>query len=209
MAEKLETEKCYVVSSDLELGETYWNNRYNVNAIGWDLGEISPPLKAYIDQLTNKQLRILIPGCGNAYEVEYLLQQGFTNVTVIDISPTLVIKLKNKFDGNSSIKIVLGDFFTHAGEYDLILEQTFFCAINANLRKSYVAKMIELLSTDGKLAGVLFNKIFAQQGPPFGGSKSEYKLLFENWFELKVFDPCYNSFNKRIDSELFIIVNKK
>ena len=111
MAEKIETEKCCVVSCDLELGETYWNNQYNANAIGWDLGEISPPLKAYIDQLTNKQLRILIPGCGNAYEAEYLLQQGFTNVTVIDISPTLVAKLKNKFEGNSNIKIVLGDFF--------------------------------------------------------------------------------------------------
>ena len=103
---------------------------------------------------------------------------------------------------------MLGDFFTHAGEYDLILEQTFFCAINANLRKSYVAKMIELLSTDGKLAGVLFSKIFEQQGPPFSGSKCEYKSLFENWFELKIVDPCYNSFNKRIDMKLFIIVNK-
>ena len=209
MAEKIETEKCCVVSCDLELGETYWNNQYNANAIGWDLGEISPPLKAYIDQLTNKQLRILIPGCGNAYEAEYLLQQGFTNVTVIDISPTLVAKLKNKFEGNSNIKIVLGDFFKHIGEYDLILEQTFFCAINPNLRKSYVAKIKELLSADGKLAGVLFSKNFEQQGPPFGGSKCEYKSLFENLFELKVIDPCYNSFNKRINSELFIIVNKK
>ena len=117
--------------------------------------------------------------------------------------------MENKFSLNNNIQIILGDFFKHQGEYDLILEQTFFCAINANLRKSYVAKMIELLSTDGKLAGVLFNKIFAQQGPPFGGSKREYKSLFENWFELQVFDPCYNSFNKRQGTELFIILQKK
>lgn len=209
MTEKIEPEKCCVVTCDLELGKTYWNNQYDANTTGWDLGEVSPPLKAYIDQLKNKNLRILIPGCGNTYEAEYLLQQGFTNITVIDIAPTLVVQLKNKFEGNSNIKIVLGDFFAHTGEYDLILEQTFFCAINPNLRKSYVAKIKELLSADGKLAGVLFSKNFEQQGPPFGGSKCEYKSIFENWFELKTFEPCYNSFHKRMDSELFIIVNKK
>jgi SAM-dependent methyltransferase len=209
MTKKIEPEKCCVVTCNLELGEAYWNNQYNANTTGWDLGEVSPPLKAYIDQLTNKSLRILIPGCGNTYEAEYLLQQGFTNVTVIDISPTLVVNLKNKFEGNSNIKIVLGDFFTHTGEYDFILEQTFFCAINPTLRTSYVTKMKELLSANGKLAGVLFSKKFEKQGPPFGGSKCEYKSLFENDFDLKILEDCYNSVYKRKDTELFIIISKK
>ena len=79
------------------LGGTYWSNRYDTDDTGWDLGQVSPPIKAYIDQLEHKNLRILIPGCGNTYEAEYLLQQGFTDVTVIDIAPTLVAKLKQKF----------------------------------------------------------------------------------------------------------------
>lgn len=62
----------------MDLDEFYWNTRYQTNDIGWDIGSVSPPIKAYIDQLTNKQLRILIPGCGNTYEAEYLLQQGLT-----------------------------------------------------------------------------------------------------------------------------------
>ena len=140
-AEKISTEKCCVVTCDLPLGETFWNNQYVANATGWDLGEVSPPLKAYIDQLTRKNMRILIPGCGNTHEADYLLQQGFTNITVIDIAPTLVAQLTNKFASNPNIKIILGDFFEHVGEYDLILEQTFFCAINPQLRKDYVAKM--------------------------------------------------------------------
>jgi hypothetical protein len=48
---------------------------------------VSPPIKAYIDTLKNKDIAILIPGCGNTYEAAYLLlEQGFTNVTVIDIA---------------------------------------------------------------------------------------------------------------------------
>lgn len=42
----------------------------------------------------------------------------------------------------------------------VLMEQTFFCAINPSLRKDYVAKMHELLAPNGKLVGVLFDKEF-------------------------------------------------
>lgn len=202
-------ENCCVVTCDIPLGMQYWNNQYEAQSTGWDLGEVSPPLKAYIDQLTNKDLRILIPGCGNTYEAAYLLQQGFTDITVIDIAPTLIEQLKDKFGSNPHIKIILGDFFTHTGTYDLILEQTFFCALNPPLRKDYVAKMKALLAPQGKLVGVLFDREFEQQGPPFGGCKCQYEPLFEKYFHFKYFEHCYNSFVKRKDTELFINLVKK
>jgi len=196
-------------STPKELGQSFWNDQYIANTTGWDLGQVSPPLKAYIDQLTNKDIKILIPGCGNSYEAEYLLKMGFTNVSLIDIAPDLVERLKAKFKSEPHIKIILGDFFSQEGEYDLILEQTFFCALDPGLRKSYVEQMKNLLKIGGKLAGVLFVKEFEQAGPPFGGSKEEYELLFENDFDLQVFESCYNSFGKRAGTEMFIIVIKK
>ncbi|MDP3466884.1 MAG: methyltransferase domain-containing protein [Daejeonella sp.] len=142
------------MNKDLNLDENFWNERYCLNDTGWDLGQVSPPLKAYIDQLTNKNLKILIPGCGNSYEAEYLLEKGFKNITILDIAPDLVKRLKSKFQLNQNIKIVLGDFFTHKAEYDLILEHTFFCALDPKLRKNYVETMKGLLTEGGKLAGV-------------------------------------------------------
>ena len=191
------------------LDGNYWSNRYDDGTSIWDLGEVSPPLKKYIDQLTVKALRILIPGCGNTYEADYLLKLGFTDVTVIDIAPALVAQLKEKYNGNPHIKIILGDFFNHMGEYDLILEQTFFCAIDPSLRNDYVAKMPALLATNGKLVGVLFNRRFEEKGPPFGGTKDEYEPMFAKDFILKTFEPCYNSYSKRKDTELFINLVKK
>ncbi len=44
------------------------------------MNQASPPLKSYIDKLKNKNLKILITGCGNAYEAEWLLQNDFNNV---------------------------------------------------------------------------------------------------------------------------------
>ena len=40
------------------LSEKFWENKYKTNKIGWDLGEVSPPLKTYFDQLINKDLKI-------------------------------------------------------------------------------------------------------------------------------------------------------
>jgi len=196
-------------TEDLNLDGNYWSNRYDDGTAVWDLGVVSPPLKNYIDQLPGKNIRILIPGCGNTHEADYLLKLGFTDITVIDIAPALVAQLKEKYKGDQEIKIILGDFFEHSGAYDLILEQTFFCALDPALRKNYIAKMYELLSPDGKLVGVLFNRQFEEQGPPFGGDKDEYAPMFANNFIFKTFEPCYNSFIKRKDSELFINLVKK
>lgn len=60
-----------------DLTNQYWNSRYINNDFGWDLGSISPPLKEYFNQLTNRNLKILIPGAGNSYEAEFLFNNGF------------------------------------------------------------------------------------------------------------------------------------
>ncbi|MBL7892069.1 MAG: methyltransferase domain-containing protein [Bacteroidia bacterium] len=190
------------------LDQRFWDDRYQSGDIGWDMGQVSPPLKAYIDQLTDKNIRILIPGCGNAYEAEYLLQKGFKNITLIDIAPALVNKLREKYSNNPNIKIVLADFFEYTAEFDLVLEQTFFCALDPALRTNYRDKMYSLLSPNGKLVGLLFNTEFEKEGPPFGGTKAEYEKLFSDKFKLVVFEHCYNSHPKRKDNELFIILKK-
>jgi SAM-dependent methyltransferase len=191
------------------LDKNYWETRYRLHDTGWDIGAVSTPLKTYIDQLADKNISILIPGCGNAYEAEYLLAQGFTNVTLIDISPSLVEALKKKFTGEDQQKIQIrcADFFTIQSTYDLILEQTFFCALDPGLRKAYVDKMYGLLKPGGKLVGVLFDRDF-EGGPPFGGDKAEYENLFEEKFTIKKMEACYNSIGPRSGTELFIILEK-
>lgn len=203
----MEDNNCCVISCENPIDASYWEAQYQSKSIGWDLGFVSPPIKEYIDKLENKNCSILIPGCGNTYEAEYLLEQGFTNVTVIDIAPSLVAALKDRFKNNTNITIVLGDFFDHQGKYDLIIEQTFFCALPPALRQKYVYKMHDLLVEKGILAGLLFNRSF-EKSPPFGGSKSEYEKLFSAAFKFEKMDTCLNSATPRLNSELFIELKK-
>lgn len=201
--------KCCVTQCENPLDEKYWEERWDKKETGWDVGYATPALTKYMDQYASKNAAILIPGCGNAYEAEYLLAHGFTNITLIDISKTAVEALKEKFSGNEKIKILHEDFFEHKGVYDLLLEQTFFCAIPPFRREEYVSKSADLLKENGKIVGVLFDKQFNNPFPPFGGCPCEYKPIFSPKFEIKVMEECYNSILPRDKSEVFINLVKK
>jgi methyl halide transferase len=187
--------------------ETFWNNRYLTSKTEWDLKQVSPPLKSFMDGLDNKNLKILIPGCGNAYEAEYLLNKGFHQVTLVDISTVLIEKLRQKFAGQP-IQIIHGDFFHLDESYDLILEQTFFCAIDLALRPDYVKQAYKLLKPGGRIAGLLFNTDFNRQGPPFGGNRAEYEKLFKPYFDLMQLSNSKNSVLPRFGRELFFEFSK-
>src|SRR5688572_27759747 len=157
------------------LDRQFWTQQYQNGTTGWDIGYPSPPLKDFIDTLNDKELKILVPGAGNAYEVEYLWKQGFKNVFVLDISPAPLDNFKTRNPDFPKEQVLLMNFFDMQQKFDLVLEQTFFCAIGRSLRKNYASKMADIIVPGGKLAGVLFASEFEKEGPPFGGTKEEYK----------------------------------
>jgi SAM-dependent methyltransferase len=192
-----------------QFDKNYWTKRYQKNETGWDAGQITTPLKEYIDQLEDKSIQILIPGAGNAYEAQYLLKQGFRNVTVLDISPEPLANIKKRLPDFPSDNLIQQDFFEHQAQYDLILEQTFFCALDPSMRNQYSEQMFKLLKAKGKLVGVLFTQPLNAIKPPFGATIDEYIKYFKSHFDIKTMDTCYNSIKPRVGSELFIVLQKK
>ena len=134
----------------MELDQDFWTNRYQTGKTGWDTACVTRPLQTYFDQIKAKNLEILIPGGGNAYEAEYLFKHGFTNVNALDFSEVPLQNLKKRCPNFPSENLIQANFFEHQGQYDLIVEQTFFCAINPSLRANYVKKIHALLKPKGK-----------------------------------------------------------
>jgi hypothetical protein len=189
---------------------SFWNDLYQTGETPWDLGMPSPPLTTYVDQLTDKNLRILVPGAGYGHEVHYLLQQGFTRVTVLDIAAPPIRRLKHTTKAHGeAVHLLQGDFFDHRGHYDLILEQTFFCTLAPALRKAYARQCWNLLSSRGKLAGLLFDREFPFPGPPYGGGQANYRRIFAPYFRFLHWATCYNSYRTRRGSEWFMVLQKK
>lgn len=193
----------------MNLDKTFWNQRYLDKEIGWDLGKVATPLKEYFDQLENKNLRIIIPGCGNAYEAEYLFNKGFKNIFLIDLSPTALEQFATRVLNFPQDQLICGNFFEHNNTYDLMVEQTFFCAINPELRGNYAQHAANILTPNGKLVGLLFNETLNTEHPPFGGDKEEYITYFEPFFNINVMETAHNSIAPRNDRELFIKLTKK
>ena len=192
----------------------FWQQRYEQDSIGWDMGQVSPPLKAYIDQLPEsaKEQSILVPGAGNAYEVGYLHEQGFTNVTLVDFAPAPIAAFAERYPDFPAKHLICADFFELSPaqyQFDWVLEQTFFCAINPSRRDEYVQQMAALLKPNGKLIGLLFDKDFGRNEPPFGGTKAEYQQRFERHFDIEIMETSYNSHPARQGSELFIKMRGK
>ena len=192
-----------------KLGEDYWTSRYATGETGWDIGYVSTPLREYFDQLSDRQISILIPGAGNAYEAEYLIEKGFSNVTVCDLSETPLNNLASRIKNREGLSLVKADFFSLQGKYDLIVEQTFFCALDPSLRKAYFLKMAELLAPGGKLVGLLFNDTLNNDRPPFGGTPEEYLTYIPDSLGVLKFETSYNSIAPRAGREIFMLIRKK
>jgi len=181
----------------------YWQERYLQESTPWDMGRPSPPLIEYLKDC-DRQTKILIPGAGHAYEAQWLVKQGFKDITVIDLSEKAIHNAQARFDSSNQVNWLIGDFFALEGSFDLIVEQTFFCALDPSLRADYARQMKNLLRPEGRLMGLLFDFPLSEQGPPFGGDREEYQELFGQSFSIKHLEPCYNSVKPRAGREFFL-----
>jgi len=101
-------------------------------------------------------------------------------------------------------QLINSNFFEHQGQYDLIVEQTLFCALPPEKREAYAVKMHELLKPSGKLVGLLFDVDQFPHTPPFGGNEKLYRNLFEEHFSVNKMERAHNSIHARQGKELFI-----
>ena len=193
----------------MTLNEQYWTERYKTGTDGWDIGHVSTPIKEYVDQLEDRSIKILIPGAGNSHEAEYIFNQGFKNLYVCDLSIPPLANLKFRIPDFPADQLIHGNFFDLDDQFDLVIEQTFFCALDPSLRQQYVTQMSKVIKPKGRLVGLMFGKVFERDGPPFGGLMEEYKPLFTEKFDIKVMAPCSNSITSRMGTELFINMSPK
>jgi len=186
----------------------FWDNKYASHQTGWDLGTVSPPLKLYFEQLEDKSIKVLIPGAGNGYEAEYLFNKGFKNVFVLDIATQPLENFKSRVIDFPENQLIQNNFFEFTGQFDLIVEQAFFCALPPELRNAYGRKMHELLNVNASLVGLLFDFPLTEKGPPFGGSIEEYQRRFKERFTINRLEKSYNSHPSRAGKELFFKLTK-
>ena len=192
--------------------KTDWQKHYDENDLSWDLGEVSPPICHFIKNNFIAKGNAIIPGCGQGHEVVYLAKKGFT-VTAIDYTVGATQKLAiNLAQNRVSARIIRIDFFDlgleHVKKYDLMLEQTFFCAIHPTFRNRYVNTASRILKPGGLLVG-LFYETGEKDGPPFNTTKDQIRQHFSGPFLIDQLEKTLHSSEKRKGKEWFAVLRKR
>jgi 2-polyprenyl-3-methyl-5-hydroxy-6-metoxy-1,4-benzoquinol methylase len=161
-----------------------WEARYNAGNTSWDRGGNSPQLKKWLDSQALTPCRILVPGCGNGYEVITLATAGF-EVVAIDIAPSPIKQLRAELSERAlSAEILQADLlqWQSAQPFAAIYEQTSLCALEPNTWQQYEQQFYSWLEPGGKMFTLLMqtNK---KGGPPYHCDLADMQTLFapERW----------------------------
>jgi methyl halide transferase len=189
-----------------------WQRHYDENDLGWDLGQVAPPFVRLWQEGKLPLGKVLIPGCGRGHEVLFLAENGF-EVTGVDYSAGAVTYLKNALkERNLKGQILHQDFFSldnsHESVYDLVIEQTFFCAIAPRQRQDYVQNVSRILKQGGTLAG-LFYHTDKEGGPPYNTTREDIETHFSYHFDIEKLEKESQSAEQRKDKEWRAILKKK
>ena len=160
----------------------FWESRYRDNVIPWDAGKVPASLQEYARNLS-PGARVLIPGCGSAYEAAYLSDQG-CDVLAIDFSPAAVEAARKNLAGFEHV-LRSADFFDfdYGQPYDVIYERAFLCALPRRIWPQYALRTAQILRPGGELAGFFFLRE-TERGPPFGMTLDALHTLLDPHFEL-------------------------
>lgn len=166
-----------------------WNDRYLAGRYPWDIGRASPLLIRVVDELFCPPAKIIVPGCGQGWEIDALLQRGF-DVTGFDIAPAALELVSGRLGKTQNLSLQTGDILNIPGslrcQYDMLIEHTCFCSISPTKWDDYVTSVAALLVPGGKFVGAFLN--FDNQeadGPPFGIDSDRIRDLFSTRFEIQ------------------------
>ncbi|HAT32804.1 MAG TPA: SAM-dependent methyltransferase [Janthinobacterium sp.] len=194
-------------SSRDPLSPQFWDERFASGVTPWDRGGVPQALRRFVAD-AGAPLHCLIPGCGSAYELGFLLDAGW-DATAIDFSAAAVAAGRAAV-GRWSERVVQADFFTHqpARPLQLIYERAFLCAMPRAMWPRVAARWAELLAPGALLAGFFFfDEVL--RGPPFGIGREQLDALLAPYFDCLADEAVDDSIPVFVGKERWMIWRRR
>jgi SAM-dependent methyltransferase len=143
----------------------FWDHRYQAGFVPWDAGRVPGRLRAFV-AADPRPRRVLVPGCGSAWDVRYFAESGW-DVVGIDFSREALAAARDVL-GPHAGRVRRADFFAAIAEapFDLVYERAFLCALPRRLWPGWARRVAQLVAPGGLLAGFFYFDQ-GERGPPF------------------------------------------
>lgn len=189
-----------------------WQGHYDRGDLMWDIEQVSPPFANLWEERKVSPGKAIIPGCGRGHEVVYFAERGF-DMTGVDFAVGAVTHLERTLaERDLRARVIHGDFFSldvsHDDCYDIMFEQTFFCAIAPSQRSLYVETVTRILKKGGLLVA-LFYETGTVGGPPFNTTCADIQNYFPPNFVVEYLEKAGDSIERRKGKEWLAILRKK
>lgn len=146
----------------------HWDNIYSkkqMTEVSWYQKNPATSLKLIEQSKVGKNSKLIDVGGGDGYLVDFLLQKGYSDLSVLDISKNAIEKLKNRLgDKGKNVSFAVSDIteFKIEEKFDLWHDRAVFHFLN---EKSQIEKYVELVSHSIKKGGHLILATFSENGP--------------------------------------------
>ncbi|MFM2337152.1 MAG: hypothetical protein RL115_345 [Bacteroidota bacterium] len=146
--------------------ENHWNDVYGTkssNELSWTQSVPKTSLEFIRSYNLNKTASIIDIGGGDSYLVDYLLQEAYQNITVLDISEKALMKAKKRLGRNASkINWVVGDItkYTPERKFDVWHDRATFHFLTTDEEKSHYLNIAR-----NYVSGFLTVGTFSETGP--------------------------------------------
>jgi hypothetical protein len=144
-------------------------------------------LREFVARAAHAERRVLIPGCGSAYEAGWLDAQRF-DVTAIDYALGAIERANSVLPPDVAARVLRhADFFAfEAAPFDWVYERAFLPALPPAVWPRWAARLRQLLAPAGEVIGLFFVDAVLpepRRGPPFVTTRPELDALLAAWFE--------------------------
>lgn len=190
----------------------FWQGLYEAGQTGWDLGSATPVFRRLAAEQRFEPGAMIVLGAGRGYDARLFARHGF-DVTAVDFAPAAVSELQARNDDEAPVTVVKADIFALDpalfGQFDYVLEYTFYCAIAPQRRPDYADVVQKLLRPEGRFIGLLFPLGETKAGPPFGVNTDAFVAsLRQRGFRLLHREIPPDSVRPRLGREELLILQK-
>lgn len=179
----------------MENRKSHWENVFSTKGekeVSWYQQKPETSLQFFTENNIPKDAKIIEVGGGDSYLIDNLLDLGYTDVTILDISKNAIARLKKRLGAKANkVKFIISDVleFSPKEKYDVWHDRASFHFLTSI---EDIQKYKSLVSNSLNENGLLFLGTFSENGPlKCSGleitqySESKIQSVFENDFSVE------------------------